>query len=123
MNVMEVQHAVYLQGTHKTHACMQVKHGILYLHHPLKHVGQREEGDKHIFFVRLQCALDDKTHRVGRGGGGVNGHRKKTEERRQEGQENIKGSKRVNLSLTGILDVKQGPSNRLVFTFYLIQIA
>lgn len=43
----------------KTHARMQVKHGILYLHHPLKHMGQREEGDEHIFIVGLQYALDD----------------------------------------------------------------
>ena len=33
--------------------------GVLYLHHPLKHVGQREEGDEHIFTGGLQYALDD----------------------------------------------------------------
>lgn len=37
---------------------MQVKYGVLYLHHPLKHVCQREEGDEHIVTVGIQCALD-----------------------------------------------------------------
>lgn len=41
---------------------MQVKHTVLYLHHPLKHMGQREEGDEHVFIAGLQCALDS-THR------------------------------------------------------------
>lgn len=47
---MDVQHAVHLQGDtqNKTRARMQVKHSVLYLHHPLKHVGQREEGDENV---------------------------------------------------------------------------
>lgn len=76
MNIMDVQHAVYLQRTHKAkHAHMRVKHGVLYLYHPLKHVGQGEEGDEHIFTAGLQCALDDNKH-----GGGGGGKRRREEE-------------------------------------------
>lgn len=38
--------------THGSHTCVQ------YLHHPLKHMGQREEGDEHIFSAGFECALN-----------------------------------------------------------------
>lgn len=121
MNVMEVQHAVYLRRTHKAKhmQCVQVKHGVLYLHHPLKHVGQREEGDEHIFRGGLQCALDDNIHRGVRGGG-RNGHRWRTEAG-MTGK--YKAGERVDLSQSGIFDVKQRPLDSSVLTFDLIQIS
>lgn len=70
----------------KTHAGMRVKHYVLYLHHPLKHMGQRKEGDEYIFTVGLLWALDT----IGR------------EIQVQEGQENINWSNRINLSETDI---------------------
>lgn len=45
---------------------MQVKHSVLYLHYTLKHMGQRQEGDEHIFTCGLQCFLDDGRHHTGR---------------------------------------------------------
>lgn len=45
---------------------MQAEHGELYLHHPLKHVCQREKGDVHICFGGFQKALDDHVDRRGR---------------------------------------------------------
>lgn len=64
MNVMEVQHAVYLQGDTKENTCKYASQitQVLYLHHPLKHVGQREEGDQHIFGTGLQCVLSNRSH-------------------------------------------------------------
>lgn len=50
---------------------MQVKYGVLYLHHPLKHVCQREEGDEHIVTVGIQCALDREHGRDGQERGGT----------------------------------------------------
>lgn len=79
---------------------MQVKHGVLYLHQPLKHVGQRKEGDDNIFSAGLHRALHDNIHqgeRGGRGGGEKNKHGEKTEEHRRDGQEN----KGVKEGLTG----------------------
>lgn len=34
---------------------------VLYLHHPLKHMGQREEGDEHIFSAGPQWDLGDRS--------------------------------------------------------------
>lgn len=45
---------------------MQVKHSVLYLHYTLKHMGQRQEGDDHIFTCGLQCFLDDARDHTGR---------------------------------------------------------
>ena len=63
MNIMGGQLAMYLANTCKhmqthTHTHTHTQASIkAYLHHPLKHVGQRKKGDVYIFRAGLQDFL------------------------------------------------------------------
>lgn len=123
MNVIEAQHAVYLRRTHKAKHMHICRSSMAYCTSTtLSNMwakGRKEMSTSLLLGFRLPWTT---TYTGGRGGG-RNRHRRKTEEQRHERQENIKRSKKVNLSQTGILDFKQGPLNGSMLIFYLFQIS